>query len=104
MARTKLAVLLATSLADWTKCRLATGLFVLEEATRHVLQREEVCLAMTVAAERTCDERDDNNGKYRNNHDNWRGGEDVLGTLNYGGHLLVIWKVSSNNIDRSYNL
>ena len=54
MARTRLAVLLATSLADWTKWRLATGLDVFEDAMRHVLHSAEVCLAITVAAERTC--------------------------------------------------
>ena len=53
IARTRLAVLLATSLADWTKCLLATGLLVLEEARRQVLHRVDVCLATTVAAERT---------------------------------------------------
>lgn len=47
-------MLLATSLADWTKCLLAAGLVVLEEARRQVLQRAEVCLATMVAAERTC--------------------------------------------------
>lgn len=54
MVLTKLAVLLATSLADWTKCLLATGLVVLEEARRHALHSAEVCLATMVAAERTC--------------------------------------------------
>ena len=53
MAFTKLAVLLATSLADCTKCLLATGLFVLDEAKRHVLQRDDVCLATIVAADST---------------------------------------------------
>lgn len=54
MVLTKLAVLLATSLADWTKCLLATGLVVLEEARRQVLHSDEVCLATMVAAESTC--------------------------------------------------
>ncbi len=49
---TRVAVALATSLADWTKWRLAAGLEVLDEARRHELQRELVCLAMTVAEER----------------------------------------------------
>ena len=53
MDLTRLAVLLATSLADWTNCRLATGLAVLEEARRQALQRADVCLATMVAAERT---------------------------------------------------
>ena len=50
---TRLAVVLATSLADWTNCLLATGLDVLDEARRHALQRAEVCFATIVAAERT---------------------------------------------------
>jgi hypothetical protein len=51
---TRFAVELATSLADWTKCRFATGFVVLEEATRQALQSELVCLAITVAADSTC--------------------------------------------------
>lgn len=54
MVFTKLAVLFATSFADWTKCLLATGLVVLEEARRQALHRAEVCLATMVAAESTC--------------------------------------------------
>ena len=54
MALTRLAVLLATSLADCTKWRFATGLFVLDEARRHVLHRADVCLATMVAADNTC--------------------------------------------------
>lgn len=54
MVFTKLAVLLATSLADWTKCLLADGLVVLEEARRQALHSADVCLATMVAAERTC--------------------------------------------------
>ena len=50
---TRLAVLLATSFADWTKCRLATGLLVLEEATLQELHSADVCLATIVAAEST---------------------------------------------------
>lgn len=53
MVLTRLAVVLATSLADWTNCLLATGLEVLEEAKRHALQRAEVCLATIVAADKT---------------------------------------------------
>lgn len=53
MVFTRLAVLLATSLADWTKCLLATGLPVLDEAMRQALHRAEVCLATIVAADRT---------------------------------------------------
>lgn len=53
MVLTRLAVLLATSLADWTKCLLAAGLVVLEEASRQALQSADVCLATMVAAERT---------------------------------------------------
>lgn len=44
-------MLLATSLADCTKCRLATGLAVLEDARRHVLHSDAVLLAMVVAAD-----------------------------------------------------
>lgn len=54
MVLTRLAVLLATSLADWTKCLLAAGLVVLEEASRQALHSADVCLATMVAAERTC--------------------------------------------------
>ena len=53
MAFTRLAVLLATSLALCTKCRLATGLEVLLEARRQALHRADVCLATTVAADNT---------------------------------------------------
>lgn len=53
MVLTRLAVLLATSLADWTKCLLAAGLVVLDDAKRQALHRAEVCLATMVAAERT---------------------------------------------------
>lgn len=53
MVFTRLAVLLATSLADWTKCLLATGLPVLDEAMRQALHKAEVCLATIVAADRT---------------------------------------------------
>jgi len=54
MVLTRLAVLLATSLADCTKCLLATGLAVLDEASRQALHSAEVCLATMVAAESTC--------------------------------------------------
>lgn len=50
---TRLAVELATSLADCTKCLLATGFVVLEDATRQALHRELVCFAITVAADKT---------------------------------------------------
>lgn len=53
MDLTKLAVVLATSLADWTNCLLATGLEDLEEARRQALHSAEVCLATIVAAEST---------------------------------------------------
>lgn len=53
MVLTRLAVVLATSLADWTNCLLATGLEVLEEARRQALHRADVCLATIVAADRT---------------------------------------------------
>ncbi len=46
-------MLLATSLALWTNCLFATGLDVLEEASRQALHKAEVCLATIVAAERT---------------------------------------------------
>lgn len=48
---TKFAVALATSFADWTKCLLATGLDVFEEAIRQELHKAEVCFAITVAAD-----------------------------------------------------
>jgi len=54
IARTRFAVLLATSFADWTKCRLATGFAVFDDAMRQVLHRDEVCLAISVAADNTC--------------------------------------------------
>ena len=57
MDLTRLAVVLATSLADWTNCLLATGLGVFEEARRQALHRADVCLATMVAAERTWTER-----------------------------------------------
>ena len=50
MFLTRLAVALATSLAACTKCFLATGLFVLLEASLQALHNVLVCLAMTVAA------------------------------------------------------
>lgn len=53
MDLTRLAVVLATSLADWTNCLLATGFDVFEEARRQALHRAEVCLATMVAAEST---------------------------------------------------
>lgn len=53
MDLTRLAVVLATSLADWTNCRFATGLAVLEDARRQALHSADVCLATMVAAERT---------------------------------------------------
>lgn len=53
MDLTRLAVVLATSLADCTNCLLATGLGVLDEARRQALHRAEVCLATMVAADRT---------------------------------------------------
>ena len=53
MSLTKCAVLLATSFAACTKCRLATGLSVFAEATLQALHRADVCLAMTVAADKT---------------------------------------------------
>lgn len=57
MDLTRLAVVLATSLADWTNCLLATGLGVLEEARRQALHSAEVCLATIVAAESTWTEK-----------------------------------------------
>lgn len=54
MALTRLAVLLATSFADDTKCRLATGLVVFDDATRQVLHNTDVCFAISVAADSTC--------------------------------------------------
>ena len=49
-----MAVALATSLADCTNCFLATGLEVLELATRQELQSALVCLAITVAEVKIC--------------------------------------------------
>lgn len=51
---TRLAVLFATSLADCTKCLLATGFAVFDEAMRQALHRADVCLATIVAADKTC--------------------------------------------------
>ena len=55
---TRLAVLLATSLAACTKCFLATGLLVLPEANLQALHNTLVCLAITVAAASTCGSHD----------------------------------------------
>jgi len=55
---TKLAVLLATSLAACTKCFLATGLLVFPEANLQALHNTLVCLAITVAADSTCGSHD----------------------------------------------
>ena len=49
MDLTKFAVLFAISLAAWTKCFFATGLFVFADAALHTLQRFEVCFATAVA-------------------------------------------------------
>ena len=53
MFLTRLAVALATSLAAWTNCFLATGLVVRLDANLHALQSVPVCLAITVAAAKT---------------------------------------------------
>lgn len=50
-------MVLATSLADCTKCLLATGLAVLDDARRQALQRAEVCLATIVAADSTYEQK-----------------------------------------------
>ena len=50
---TKLAVVLATSLAACTNCFFATGLVVLLDANLQALQRVPVCLAITAAADKT---------------------------------------------------
>lgn len=50
-------MVLATSLADCTKCLLATGLAVLDDARRQALQRAEVCLATIVAADSTYEKK-----------------------------------------------
>jgi len=52
MNLTKLAVLFATSFADWTNCRLATGLSVFVDANLQALHKPAVCLAITVAADK----------------------------------------------------
>lgn len=57
MAFTRFAVQLATPFADWTKCRLATGLLVVADALRHMLHRVEVCLAIVEAAVSTWSDR-----------------------------------------------
>ena len=49
---TRFAVLLATSFADCTNCRLATGFSVFVDASLQALQRPAVCFAITVAADR----------------------------------------------------
>lgn len=54
---TRLAVLFATSLADCTKCLLATGFAVFDEAIRQALHKADVCLATIVAADNTCRDR-----------------------------------------------
>lgn len=69
-------MVLATSLADCTKCLLATGLAVLDDARRQALQRAEVCLATIVAADRTY------SGKY--NHE-----KHILSALSSKGHKIV---------------
>ena len=56
---TKLAVLLATSLAACTNCLLAAGLLVFADAALHALQRADVCLATAVAAPRTYQQKED---------------------------------------------
>lgn len=48
-------MLFATSLADCTKCLLATGFAVFDEAMRQALHRADVCLATMVAADKTCE-------------------------------------------------
>ena len=53
MVLTRLAVLLATSLADCTNWRLAVGMAVRAEARRQLLHSADVCLATMVAAEST---------------------------------------------------
>lgn len=53
MVLTRLAVLLATSLADCTNWRLAVGLAVRAEARRQLLHSADVCLATIVAADNT---------------------------------------------------
>ena len=57
MVLTRLAVLLATSLADCTNWRFAVGLAVRAEARRQLLHSAEVCLATMVAAESTWRDR-----------------------------------------------
>ena len=59
MFLTKLAVLLATSLAACTNCLFAAGLLVLADAALHALQRADVCLATAVAAPRTYQQKED---------------------------------------------
>lgn len=58
-------MVLATSLADCTKCLLATGLAVLDDARRQALQRAEVCLATIVAADSTYAQKYRQEKKYK---------------------------------------
>jgi len=51
----RLAVELAISRAQLMKCFFAAGLFVLADASLHMLAKILVCLAMVVAASNTCE-------------------------------------------------
>jgi len=68
---TRLAVLFATSLADCTKCLLATGFAVFDEAMRQALHKAEVCLATIVAADNTCKDRQHNTSRLSKEHDSY---------------------------------
>lgn len=64
-------MLFATSLADCTKCLLATGFAVFDEAMRQALHRAEVCLATIVAADNTCQNRWHKTNRLSGQHDNY---------------------------------
>lgn len=64
-------MLFATSLADCTKCLLATGFAVFDEAIRQALHKAEVCLATIVAADSTCKNRWHKTHRLSKEHDSY---------------------------------
>lgn len=64
-------MLFATSLADCTKCLLATGFAVFDEAMRQALHKAEVCLATIVAADNTCKNRWHKTSRLSKEHDSY---------------------------------
>lgn len=102
IALTRLAVLLATSFALCTKWRFATGLAVFEDARRQALQRADVCLATTVAADKTCKKR-------RLMMDNWSTDKRPLNSLqatqvNVCKYLLNFFAVEADIKQSTVNL